>query len=105
MEVKIEVPEDLFEEISTINTKGSISEYIIHLMKDDLRRQNIKDGLAVQRPPKPKTSGVRTMTEGEFSMAKIKIWDWLKEKFRSSNRKKCIKIRPDRTWPRESHDD
>lgn len=32
-----------------------------------------------------------------------KIIEWFKKKF-SSDRKKCIKINPKRTWPRQSHD-
>ncbi len=32
-----------------------------------------------------------------------KIIEWFKNKFKS-DRRKCIKIRPERTWPRESHE-
>ncbi len=43
MEVKIYIPKILFQDILILNTKRTISEYIIKLIEADLKKQNIKD--------------------------------------------------------------
>lgn len=101
LKIDINISDDLFKEILIISKEKTLSEYIIQLMKDDLKRQNVKDGVAIQIP-KLELSIVQTIKEGEFKIM-TNIFSWLKEKFKN-NRKKCIHIKPDKPWPRENHD-